>query len=86
MVASGSMRRASAMAFACVGATALARLADATRGEFDRAVAHRISVDDLERPWLTLPKAIMAIDDLHADADPVEMAFLHDHRAHLASD
>jgi exodeoxyribonuclease I len=59
-------------------------LADATRGEFDRAVAHRISVDDLERPCLTLSKAIVAIDDLLADANPVEMAFLHDHRAHLA--
>ena len=58
-------------------------LADATRAEFDRAVAHRISADAPERPWLTLPKAIMAIDKLLTDANPVEMAFLRDHRAHL---
>jgi exodeoxyribonuclease-1 len=58
-------------------------LADATRAEFDRAVAHRISADDAERPWLTLPKAIAAIDELLTNADPAEVAFLHDHRAHL---
>jgi exodeoxyribonuclease-1 len=59
-------------------------LADATRTEFDRAVAHRITADDAGRPWLTLPKAIMAIDEMLTDANPVEAAFLHDHRAHLA--
>jgi exodeoxyribonuclease I len=58
-------------------------LADGTRAEFDRAVALRITTDDAERPWLTLPKAIISIDALLEKADPAAAAHLHDHRAHL---
>jgi exodeoxyribonuclease-1 len=58
-------------------------LGHAMRTEFDRAVALRITTNDAERPWLTLPKAIAAIDMLLANVEAAEAAFLHDHRNHL---
>jgi exodeoxyribonuclease-1 len=54
------------------------------RTQYDRAIAARIGKDDPEASWLTLPRALADIDDLLAEADPIEAAFLQEHRLHLA--
>jgi exodeoxyribonuclease I len=59
-------------------------LTDVERHRYDRAIAARIARDDAEAPWLTLPRAIAVLDDLMAEADPIEAVFLQEHRDHLA--
>jgi exodeoxyribonuclease I len=59
-------------------------LADAERVQYERAIASRITRDDAEAPWLTLPNAIADLDGLIPDADPKHVAFLQEHRVHLA--
>jgi exodeoxyribonuclease I len=59
-------------------------LAEADRAQYERAIASRIGRDDSEAPWLSLPQAIAALDDLLVDADPERVAFLQEHRLHLA--
>jgi hypothetical protein len=44
----------------------------------------RITNDDPEIPWLTLSAAVALLDELILAADPEELAFLEEHRAHLA--
>ncbi len=45
----------------------------------------RIARDDANAPWLTLPQAIVDLDDLFVKADPIDAAFLEEHRVHLAT-
>ncbi len=59
-------------------------LTDAERTRYERAIATRITKDDPEVPWLTLPQAVIDLDALIADAGPLEAAFLQEHRAHLS--
>jgi exodeoxyribonuclease I len=59
-------------------------MAAADRAQYERAIASRIARDDAETPWLTLPRAMADLDDLMIDADPEHVAFLHEHRTHLA--
>jgi exodeoxyribonuclease-1 len=59
-------------------------LSDVERLRYEQAIAHRISKDDPEAAWLTLPQALTDLDDLISNADPIEAVFLHEHRAHLA--
>lgn len=58
---------------------------DVQRFQYEQAIALRISKDDPEAPWLTLPQAIIDLDALLADADSVESVFLQEHRDHLMS-
>jgi exodeoxyribonuclease-1 len=60
-------------------------LPDMDRAQYDRAIATRICKDDVETSWLTLPRALADLDDLLAEADPIETAFLQEHRVHLAN-
>jgi exodeoxyribonuclease-1 len=55
------------------------------RSQYDRAIAMRIGRDDVEVPWLTLPRALANLDELLSEADPLEIAFLQGHRGHLAN-
>lgn len=55
------------------------------RTQYDRAIAARISAGDAETSWLTLPRALADIDELLAAADPIEVAFLQEHRMHLTN-
>jgi exodeoxyribonuclease-1 len=55
------------------------------RAQYDQAIAARIGQDDAEVPWLTLPKALTDLDELLAEVDPAEVAFLQEHRVYLAS-
>jgi exodeoxyribonuclease-1 len=57
---------------------------EAERAQYDRAIASRISRGDAETPWLTLPKALADLDDLVVDSDTEHIAFLQEHRVHLA--
>ncbi len=59
-------------------------LAPAERVQYERAIASRIAREDLDAPWLTLPKAIAELDNLIVDADAADVAFLREHRIHLA--
>lgn len=59
-------------------------LGDAERTSYERAIATRITNDDPEIPWLTLSAAVALLDELILAADPEELAFLEEHRAHLA--
>jgi exodeoxyribonuclease I len=59
-------------------------LGDAERTSYERAIATRITSDDPEIPWLTLSAAVVLLDELILAADPEELAFLEEHRAHLA--
>ncbi len=59
-------------------------MAAADLAQYERAIASRIARDDAEAPWLTLPRAIADLDGLLVDADPDHIAFLHEHRVHLA--
>jgi exodeoxyribonuclease-1 len=59
-------------------------LAEVDRALYERAIASRIGRDDGETLWLTLPQAIANLDDLLVDADPEHVAFLQEHRVHLA--
>lgn len=54
------------------------------RAQYDRAIAMRIAKDHAEVPWLTLPRALADLDDLLAEADPIDVVLLRGHRAHLA--
>jgi exodeoxyribonuclease-1 len=53
------------------------------RLKYERAVALRISRNEADVPWLTLPQALADLDDLISNADAAEVAFLQEHRAHL---
>ena len=53
------------------------------RAECERAIAKRLAGERGDEPWLTLPKAIIAVDDLLASAEGAEQALLQAHRAHL---
>ena len=59
-------------------------LPDQARLEHDRTAANRITSDEADLPWLTLPIAIAEIDTLLASADPTEVAFLQEHRDYLS--
>ena len=59
-------------------------MAAADRAQYERAIASRIVRDDADAPWLTLPRAIADLDDLMVDANPDHVAFLREHRVHLA--
>jgi exodeoxyribonuclease-1 len=58
-------------------------LPDNERTQYDRAIAARIGKDDPESSWLTLPRALAELDELLAEADPIEAEFLQEHRIHL---
>ena len=53
------------------------------RVEFSHAIAKRLAGDSGDEPWLTLPKAIAALDELLASTDGTEQKLLQEHRAHL---
>lgn len=54
------------------------------RFELDCAAARRVCANKTDVPWLTLPQAIAAMDELLAETDPAENAFLQEHREHLS--
>ena len=54
------------------------------RVRYENAIAGRIVSDDPENLWLTLPLAAAQLDELIEAADPVQLLFLEEHRAHLA--
>ena len=58
-------------------------LTDTERVRYDSAIAARITKDDADTPWLTLPRALADLDDLIAEAEPADVAFLLEHRAQL---
>lgn len=60
-------------------------LADAERDRYDRAIAIRIARDDPDAPWLTLPRALADLDMLIAEADPLDVDLLNEHRTHLST-
>jgi exodeoxyribonuclease-1 len=60
-------------------------LPELDRAQYDRAIAARIGKDDPETSWLTLPRALAELDELLVEADPIEAAFLQEHRVHLAN-
>jgi exodeoxyribonuclease-1 len=59
-------------------------LGDTDRIRFQNAIASRLTNDDPEIPWLTLSRAAVDLDELIAEADAADLAFLQEHRAHLS--
>jgi hypothetical protein len=59
-------------------------LGEAERIRYEAAIASRLTNEDPESPWLTLPRAAADLDELIAEAEATEGAFLQEHRAHLA--
>ena len=53
------------------------------RAEHDRALAMRLTVEEPSHP-VSLPKALAEMDALLAEAEAEQMAFLQEHRSHLA--
>lgn len=53
------------------------------RLEFDRDIAKRIAYDNLDNPWLTLPKALEEIEELLMSATAKEQKLLIEHRQYL---
>jgi exodeoxyribonuclease-1 len=60
-------------------------LSVSVRSQYDQAIAARIGKDDPEVPWLTLPQALADLDELLAEAAPLEILLLREYRAHLAN-
>jgi exodeoxyribonuclease-1 len=58
-------------------------LGEVKRLKFEQAIASRIGNDDIDTPWLTLPRALAHIEDLLIDAEAAEAALLAEHREHL---
>jgi exodeoxyribonuclease I len=59
-------------------------LLETQREQYEQAIASRIASDDDGSPWLTLPRAMVDLGHLIANAGPEQLAFFHEHRTHLS--